>query len=638
MCTFADVKAEDKLQLALIRIAQLEDELKAQTSRPDWTAREKELNDRHARELYDQKMFFKEMMDEQKESHRIEMDNLRKALREENDRAIQRIEESHKREIESLKSQQAASADLQRREISHLNKGMAELKQQLKDAQLSEDEKGALARWWQRRNFRRSTEQQQLLNGRNPRSRQEEKEHMCDGSDDDIANSDGTASPTGAGLAEEREQTPSPKKKEEKKDNPRTDYSKNKPYTASPQYIKLGDYYTLPLGGRFVNRAGRPDIWYYRVLKRIPEHFEEIFYEVAHVALPNGERVKTKEYDEQIIPGVCFDLDLIVFVLTEHFCYNTPFKGIIRKLNNLGLSMNDKTLGDNVHRIIGHLRKQMSEVWEQEIMKATYWMLDETPGLVGVTDDEGNKKYVNRYFWGIKAKVKKLCWFIYEHGSRGLKAIKAYLDNFIGFFTSDGYVVYSLYQDLYPDMHRSSCLVHIRRYFVDALEECRDIAMWFIKRFGWLFANEHEFAKQGLTGEERRKARLKRSRKIMDSIKKELEKYERSGYKRLGVKIKQALVYAKKEWHAFETVLQNGDVELSNNICEQMMRHIKMNLKNSMNIGSEDSALDYAFMFSALESCDINHLAPETYLRKLILGLHEKKVEKKQLLPCYIGL
>jgi hypothetical protein len=53
----------------------------------------------------------------------------------------------------------------------------------------------------------------------------------------------------------------------------------------------------------------------------------------------------------------------------------------------------------------------------------------------------------------------------------------------------------------------------------------------------------------------------------MDSIKKELEKYERSGYKRLGVKIKQALVYAKKEWHAFETVLQNGDVELSNNIC-----------------------------------------------------------------------
>ena len=123
-----------------------------------------------------------------------------------------------------------------------------------------------------------------------------------------------------------------------------------------------------------------------------------------------------------------------------------------------------------------------------------------------------------------------------------------------------------------------------------------------------------------------------------DKVKKELEKYARSNYKKLGKLIKRALVYARKEWHAFEAILQNGDVEVSNNLCEQMMKHIKMNLKNCLNIGSEDSALDYAFMFSAIESCDINRLSPEGYLRKLILGLHEKNVEKKQLLPCYIRL
>ena len=210
-----------------------------------------------------------------------------------------------------------------------------------------------------------------------------------------------------------------------------------------------------------MNRGGKPDTWYYRVLKRIPEHFEEVFYEVAMVTLPNGDRVKT-------------------------------------------------------------------------------------------------------------------------------------------------------------------------------MEESREIAMWFIEHFGWLFANEYEFVKQGLTGEERRIERLKRSKSIMNRIKKELEKYERSGYKHLGKQIKRALVYAKKEWHAFETVLQNGDVEVSNNLCEQMMKHIKMNLKNCLNIGSEESALDYAFMFSAIESCDINRLSPEAYLRKLILGLHNKTVEKKQLLPCFI--
>lgn len=130
------MNAEDKLQLALIRIAQLEDELKAQTSRPDWTAREKELNERHARELYDQKIFFKDLMEEQKENHRVEMADLRKALKEESDRIISQMEEAHKREIESLKSQQTDHEAFLNRQIEHLSGGMAELKQLLKDSQL----------------------------------------------------------------------------------------------------------------------------------------------------------------------------------------------------------------------------------------------------------------------------------------------------------------------------------------------------------------------------------------------------------------------------------------------------------------------------------------------------------------------
>ena len=60
------------------------------------------------------------------------------------------------------------------------------LKQQLKDSQISEEEKGILARWWQRRNWRKNSERKVILNGRNPKNRQERKDHMCDGSDDDI--------------------------------------------------------------------------------------------------------------------------------------------------------------------------------------------------------------------------------------------------------------------------------------------------------------------------------------------------------------------------------------------------------------------------------------------------------------------
>lgn len=33
-------------------------------------------------------------------------------------------------------------------------------------------------------------------------------------------------------------------------------------------------------------------------------------------------------------------------------------------------------------------------------------------------------------------------------------------------------------------------------------------------------------------------------------------------------------MYAKKEWHAFETILQNGDVEVFNNASEREIRRL----------------------------------------------------------------
>ena len=102
---------------------------------------------------------------------------------------------------------------------------------------------------------------------------------------------------------------------------------------------------------------------------------------------------------------------------------------------------------------------------------------------------------------------------------------------------------------------------------------------------------------------------------------------------------KKALKYIKTEWSAMQTVLQDGNLELSNNLAEQMMRHIKMNLKNCLNIGSEDSALDSAFMFSIIESCNMNKLSSGWYIKELVSRLTAKPcsdVEKVAILPCFI--
>ncbi|MDO4744657.1 MAG: transposase, partial [Clostridia bacterium] len=75
-----------------------------------------------------------------------------------------------------------------------------------------------------------------------------------------------------------------------------------------------------------------------------------------------------------------------------------------------------------------------------------------------------------------------------------------------------------------------------------------------------------------------------------------------------------ALKYINNEWTAMENVLKFGDAELSNNLCEQMMRHIKTNLKNSQNIGSEKCAGNFCFMYSLIESCQLNAISPIKYI------------------------
>lgn len=180
-----------------------------------------------------------------------------------------------------------------------------------------------------------------------------------------------------------------------------------------------------------------------------------------------------------------------------------------------------------------------------------------------------------------------------------------------------------------------------RRNFVDAMLEDMSEAKWFIDEIGKLFAIEHYCLKNGLTGHKRLIERLKsgNTADIMRRIEERLELHRQSSYADCGEMMKKAIRYALGEWPAMKRVLESGDVELSNNLSEQMMRSIKMNLKNAGNIGSEESAKHNAFMFSVIESCKMNKRTVEDYLMSLLdkLRLSREGDDLTGLLPCNLA-
>jgi len=433
----------------------------------------------------------------------------------------------------------------------------------------------------------------------------------------------------------------------------RIDYSKAKFYMDQHTLHKLDEYYVLPEGGRFLTRKGKIDLNYVRIIIRYPERYEEHVYETATVRFKDAEDIRTVDTIPDLdrpIKGCCFGTSTIAYVLMEKFWYNTPLLQIVRKLRMNGVRMSKGTLGDNVHRAIDYIRERMTECWEKAMLGARYWLLDETPGLVGCDEEDGGRSYKKKYFWTITAMKLGLTWLSYENGSRGKAAIAKFLDQFIGFYTTDGYACYKLWD--MPDVadmsssetdirKRSACLVHIRRPFVKSLQENYDESMWFIEVMSNIFALEHSYKEKGLTGTARWIERRKTGgvMDLMGLIETKLNCYRDNGFVGCGELFEKAVKYALAEWPAMKRVLDNGDVEISNNLSEQSVRKLKMNLRNAGNIGSEASAKNNAFMYSLIESCRHNKLDPGKYISFLLDKLKSSPPDEDRthLLPCYCG-
>ena len=89
-----------------------------------------------------------------------------------------------------------------------------------------------------------------------------------------------------------------------------------------------------------------------------------------------------------------------------------------------------------------------------------------------------------------------------------------------------------------------------------------------------------------------------------------------------------------KPWKFLKNILKDSSAKISNNLCEQRMKTIKL-LKNCMNIVSEDAIENSAFIFSLIKSCKLNNINPHDYLKHLFeCILHDKDCDKKVFLPC----
>lgn len=521
--------------------------------------------------------------------------------------------ENYRKEMELMRKQLEAKDEVNRM----LANEISNLRLQLEDSR--------------KHRFGRTSEQRRLLNNRNlDKSALHKSEYDgSDRKDDDNDKADGneTGSSTISGSTPAQSSQPSRRKETA----PRAVKTKLK--VDKVVVHEVDEYYTLPEGGRFMNRNGMPDVWEYRVIEHVRAHNVEHVYKVARVKLADGTFANTMEHPLKDLGGI-FSPELLARLLCLKYDFSMPENRQIRLLAREGIHISNTTLNSYIHNGIAKLKEFMEDVFKGFVQQAEYLMVDETTELVGIETKEG-KAYRRKYLWAFFAKHMKMVYYHYNNGSRSSDVAKSFLEHFMGTLSTDGYTVYRMFDGEDSKVLHIGCRTHCRRLWVDALPSDRT-AMEIIDSIGDMFMNEDLFRTMKLSGEQIRGKRRKLTGPILESIHHKVVMMMQDAKIMANELMRKAVNYTLNQWKSLRNILKDGAAEISNNLCEQRMKPVKLLLKNCMNIGSEDAAENSAFIFSLIESCKLNGIDPQDYLKHLFeCILHGKDCDKKTLLPCF---
>ena len=100
-------------------------------------------------------------------------------------------------------------------------------------------------------------------------------------------------------------------------------------------------------------------------------------------------------------------------------------------------------------------------------------------------------------------------------------------------------------------------------------------------------------------------------------------------------KLGEALTYTLKQWEKLARCVEDGEVELSNNIAENSMRPWAFGRKNWLHVGSVKAGPRIAAIASLVESCRRLRLPIVDYLMAVLPGLPDRTLRQAaQLTPA----
>ncbi len=273
------------------------------------------------------------------------------------------------------------------------------------------------------------------------------------------------------------------------------------------------------------------------------------------------------------------------------------------------------TLCRAVELVAGWLQPIARRMFENQLASG-YVQLDETP-VRFLSKKPG--KTSKGYLWVCNAPRGDTVfhWAAgrgYDHLQRWLPA------DFNCIIQTDEYKPYDkLAADFKVPAH-AHCWAHVRRRFYQALEAGEHTVRnrWILHQIGLLYHIESRLRQQHGSPALRAVVRTWQSRPILDRLFVVFDRMLKNGNYKPKTITGTAIAYALRQREGLQVYVDQGQVEIDNNLVENAIRPAALGRKNWLFIGDEDAGWRSAVIYSILQSCKTQGIDPYTYLKDVL--------------------
>jgi transposase len=317
----------------------------------------------------------------------------------------------------------------------------------------------------------------------------------------------------------------------------------------------------------------------------------------------------------QVFKGSLASPSTMAYVMSQKYVDGLPLYRQEQQFARLGLELSRQNLANWVlhgaDKWLSHIYNRLHQL----LLKRDILHADETS--LQVLQEPGRPAQSKSYLWLYRTGREGPPIVLYDYQeTRGHEHPQQFLAGFKGYLHVDAYAGYHAVENV----TLVGCFAHARRKFDEALKALpakkRNASvpsrqgLDFCNR---LFAIERDLKKA--TPEERYKARLERSRPVLDAFLTWLNEQAPNALPK--TPFGQAVGYCLNQWSKLEAFMQDGRLEISNNRGERSMKPVVIGRKNWLFANTPRGARSSAIVYSIVETAKENGLNPFEYLKYL---------------------